>query len=106
MTAHSSAHWPRSDGDEQAPIALAGLAPILVAALLVPVRDVVGVADLALVLMAVVVLGALAGAKNVSLHRHFPDFTTDAQRTQREENDREIVSVSSMPLCLSSFTCE
>lgn len=56
-------HRHRSDGDEQASIALAGLAPILVAALLVPVRGVVGVADLALVLMAVVVLGALAGGR-------------------------------------------
>lgn len=63
MTPQSSAHRRRSDGDEQASIALAGLAPILVAALLVPVRGVVGVADLALVLMAVVVLGALAGGR-------------------------------------------
>lgn len=64
MTTHSSAHRrSRSDGDEQASIALAGLAPILVAALLVPVRGAVGVADLALVLMAVVVLGALAGGR-------------------------------------------
>ncbi len=64
MTTQSSAHRrSRSDGDEQASIALAGLAPILVAALLVPVRSAVGVADLALVLMAVVVLGALAGGR-------------------------------------------
>lgn len=63
MTTQSTVHTASDDGDGQASVAIAGLAPILVGALLVPVRGLVGPADLALVLMAVVVLGALAGGR-------------------------------------------
>lgn len=63
MTTESTPRRPLPDGDEQASIAIAGLVPILVGALLVPLRSHVGVADLALVLMAVVVLAALAGGR-------------------------------------------
>lgn len=63
MTTQTTSYRSQSDGDQQASIAIGGLAPILVGALLVPVRDAVGVADLALVLMAVVVLAALAGGR-------------------------------------------
>lgn len=61
MTTEPTPHRSLPDGDEQASIAIAGLVPILVGALLVPARSHVGVADLALVLMGVVVLAALAG---------------------------------------------
>lgn len=63
MTSEPTPRRPLPHGDAQASIAIAGLAPILVGALLVPVRGHVGVADLALVLMGVVVLAALAGGR-------------------------------------------
>lgn len=51
------------EDEPQALVALAGIAPIAVGALLVPLREHLGIANLAMILMAVVILTALAGGR-------------------------------------------
>jgi len=56
-------HVAPQDEEPQALIALAGIAPIAVGALLVPLREHLAIANLAMILMGVVVLAALAGGR-------------------------------------------